>query len=140
MTALQLATDANDRPLVGTTEGGMGATIAGLTVWPTPAVPAATAVVGQADQIVVAIREDASVAVSDQFAFSADGTVVRVVARVDVGVNDPDGLCVIRRRRERKPPRSRERQRQGRSTPGEPNADDPGRRHVSLWWFTDERG
>jgi hypothetical protein len=40
-------------------------------------------------------REDASVAVSDQFAFNADGTVVRVVARVDVGVNDPDGLCVI---------------------------------------------
>ena len=74
----------------------MGATIAGLTVWPTPAVPAATAVVGQADQIVVAVREDASVAVSDQFAFSADGTVVRVVARVDVGVNDPDGLCVIK--------------------------------------------
>ena len=33
---------------------------------------------------------------SDQFAFSADGTVVRVVARVDVGVNDPDGLCVIK--------------------------------------------
>ena len=33
---------------------------------------------------------------SDQFAFSADGTVVSVVARVDVGVNDPDGLCVIK--------------------------------------------
>ena len=52
-----------------------------------PAVPAATAVVAQADQIVVAVRDDASVAVSDQFAFNADGTVVRA----DVGVYDPDG-------------------------------------------------
>ena len=38
----------------------------------------------------------AGVAVLDQFAFNADGTVVRVIARVDVGVNDPDGLCVIK--------------------------------------------
>jgi HK97 family phage major capsid protein len=96
MTTLQLATDANDRPLVGTTEGGMGATIAGLVIWPTPAVPAASAVVAQADQIIVAVREDASVAVSDQWAFSSDGTGVRVVGRLDVGVNDPDGLCVIK--------------------------------------------
>ena len=96
LTTLQLATDANDRPLIGTTEGGMAATVAGMTIWPTPAVPAATAVIAEADQIVVAVREDASVAVSDQFAFNADGTVVRVVARVDVGVNDPDGLCVIK--------------------------------------------
>ena len=43
--------------------------------------------------IVVAVREDASVAVSDQFAFNADGTVVRVVARVDVGVNDRTGFA-----------------------------------------------
>jgi HK97 family phage major capsid protein len=96
MTALQLATDANDRPLIGTTETGMGATIAGLTIWPTPGVPAGTGIVAQADQIVVAVREDASVAVSDQFAFNADGTVVRVIARVDVGVNDPDGLAVVK--------------------------------------------
>ena len=82
--------------MIGTTEGGIAATVAGMTIWPTPAVPAATAVIAEADQIVVAVREDASVAVSDQFAFNADGTVVRVVARVDVGVNDPDGLCVIK--------------------------------------------
>ena len=70
----------------------MAATVAGMTIWPTPAVPAATAVIAQASEIICAVREDASVAVSDQFAFNADGTVVRVVARVDVGVNDPDGL------------------------------------------------
>jgi HK97 family phage major capsid protein len=96
LTALQLATDGNDRPLIGTTEDGIGATVAGLTLWPTAAVPAGTAIVAEADQIVVAVREDASVAVSDQFIFSEDGTVVRVIARVDVGVNDPDGLCVIK--------------------------------------------
>jgi HK97 family phage major capsid protein len=96
LTGLQLATDANDRPLVGTTEGGMAATVAGMTLWPTPGVPAGTAVVADASQIIVAVREDASVAVSDQYAFNADGTVVRVVARVDVGVNDPDGLAVVK--------------------------------------------
>ena len=49
-----------------------------------------------ASQIIVAVREDASVAISEQFAFNADGTVVRVIARVDVGINDPDGLAVVK--------------------------------------------
>lgn len=94
---LQLATDANDRPLIsGDPTQGAPSVIAGLAIWPTPAVPAATAVVAEADQIIVAVREDASVSVSDQFAFNADGTAVRVIARVDVGVNDPDGLAVIK--------------------------------------------
>jgi HK97 family phage major capsid protein len=96
LTALQLATDANDRPLVGSTEEGIGGVIAGLAIWPTPATPAGTAVVAEADQIVVAVREDASVAVSEDAAFNADGTVVRVIARVDVNVNDPDGLAVVK--------------------------------------------
>jgi hypothetical protein len=81
--------------LIGTTEDGMAATVAGLTIWPTPATPAGTAIVAEADQIAVAVREDASVAVSDQFAFSEDGTAVRVIAPLDVGVNDPDGLAVV---------------------------------------------
>jgi HK97 family phage major capsid protein len=96
LTALQLAADANDRPLVSDPATGMGASVAGLTIWPTPATPAGTALVADATQIVIAVREDASVAVSDQFAFNADGTVVRVVARLDVGVNDPDGLAVVK--------------------------------------------
>jgi HK97 family phage major capsid protein len=33
LTALQLATDANDRPLIGATETGVGASVAGLTIW-----------------------------------------------------------------------------------------------------------
>lgn len=74
----------------------MGQTIAGMVIFPTPATPAGTAVVADASQIVVAVREDASVAVSEEFAFNADGTVVRVIARLDVGVNDPDGLAVVK--------------------------------------------
>ena len=51
----------------------MGASVAGLTIWPTPATPAGTALAADATQIVVAVREDASVAVSDQFAFHGTG-------------------------------------------------------------------
>jgi HK97 family phage major capsid protein len=95
--ALQLVTSSDDRPLIsGDPTQGAPPVIAGLRVFPTPATPAATALVAEAGQIVVAVREDASVAVSEDAAFNADGTAVRVIARVDVGVNDPDGLCVIK--------------------------------------------
>ena len=42
------------------------------------------------------MREDASVVVSEHALFSSDGTVARVIARVDVNVNDVDGLCVVK--------------------------------------------
>jgi hypothetical protein len=47
-------------------------------------------------EIIVAVRENASVAVSEDALFTQDGTVARVIARTDVGVNDLDGLCVIK--------------------------------------------
>jgi HK97 family phage major capsid protein len=97
LTALQLVAGADDRPLIsGDPTQGAPPVIAGLAVWTTPAVPAATALVAQADQIIVAVREDASVAVSEQALFTQDGTVARVIARTDVGANDLDGLCEIR--------------------------------------------
>jgi HK97 family phage major capsid protein len=97
LTSLQLATDANDRPLIsGDPTAGAPPVIAGLAVWATPAVPAAQALIAQADQIVVAIRSDASVAISGDAIFVQDGTVARVIACTDVGVNDLDGLCVIK--------------------------------------------
>jgi HK97 family phage major capsid protein len=97
LTTLQLATGADDRPLIQPdATQGLSETIAGLRIFATPAVPAATALVGQADQIVVAVRKDASVAISQDAAFTADGTVARVVMRADCGVNDPDGLNVIK--------------------------------------------
>ena len=71
LTALQLATAADDRPLIsGDPTQGAPPVVAGLAVWATPAVPAAQALVAQADQIVVAVREDASVAVSDRPPFT----------------------------------------------------------------------
>jgi len=92
-----LATAADDRPLIsGDPTQGAPPVIAGLTIWPTPALPAAQALVAQADQIVVAVRQDASVAVSEHALFTSDGSVARVIARVDVGVADPDGLCLIK--------------------------------------------
>jgi HK97 family phage major capsid protein len=96
LTALQLVTAADDRPLIQSDPSApMSETIAGLRIWPTPAVPASTAVVAQADQLVVAVRQDASVAISTDAQFANDGTVARVVARADIGVNDPDGLARI---------------------------------------------
>src|SRR5262249_14236485 len=62
--ALHLAPAANARPLIsGAPTQGAPPVIAGLAVWPTPAVPAGTAIVAQADQVVVGVREDASVVV-----------------------------------------------------------------------------
>ena len=96
-TALQLVTGADDRPLIsGDPTAGAPPVIAGLSVYPTPAVPAASALVAQPDQIIVAVRKDASVAISDAAAFGADATLARVIARLDVGVNDLDGLAVIK--------------------------------------------
>lgn len=58
-TALQLATAADDRPLVsGDPTQGAPPVIAGLTIWPTPAVAAATALVAHADQIIMAVRQE----------------------------------------------------------------------------------
>jgi hypothetical protein len=58
--------------------------------------PAGQALVAQADQIVVAVRQDASVAVSDAPLFTSDGTVARVIARIDAGVNDLEGLASVK--------------------------------------------
>jgi HK97 family phage major capsid protein len=69
--------------------------IAGARLWPTPAVVAGSAIVAQADQILVGIRQDAEVAFSPDAAFDSDGVAVRVTARADFGVNDPNGIWVI---------------------------------------------
>ena len=96
-TALQLVVGGDDRPLIsGDPTAGAPPVIAGLAVWPTPALPAGTALVAQADQILVAVREDASVVVSEHALFANDGQVARVIARVDVGVADPDGLATVK--------------------------------------------
>lgn len=96
LTTLQLAQDGLNRPLIQPDPSqGMSETIAGLRVWATPAVPAASALVAESSQIVCCLRQDATVAVSDQADFGSDATLVRVIARTDVGVNDVNGLCHI---------------------------------------------
>lgn len=68
---MQIATDGNDRPLIQPDASkGASRTIAGLTIWPTPALDNGEALVAQADQIVVAVMKDASVAFSTDARFS----------------------------------------------------------------------
>jgi HK97 family phage major capsid protein len=94
-TQLQLEEDGFSRPLLQSVADGPAPVVAGLRIYPTPALEANEGLVAEARQIVVAVREDASVAFSTAAAFVADGTLARVIARLDVGVNDADGLCTI---------------------------------------------
>lgn len=95
-TSLQLATAGDNRPLIQPDASqGAAATIAGFRVYPTPALGAGTALVAQADQIVVAVRSDASVAFSTDAEFGRDGTSARVIARIDGGIADTRGACTI---------------------------------------------
>lgn len=96
LTALQLAVDGLNRPLIQPDPAqAMSETIAGLRIWATPAVPAGSALVAEAAQVIVCLRQDATVAVSTDASFNADASLVRVIARTDVGVNDVNGLCEI---------------------------------------------
>jgi HK97 family phage major capsid protein len=96
LTELQLQEDGMNRPLIQPDASkGMAPTVAGLGLFPSPAFEEGEAVVAQADQIVIAVRQDASIAFSTDVAFASDGTVARVIARLDAGVNDSDGLCVL---------------------------------------------
>ena len=96
LTTLQLAVDGLNRPLIQPDPTqGMSETIAGLRIWPTPAVPAGEALVAEAAQVVIALRQDATVSVSTDAGFNTDASLVRVIARTDVGINDVNGLCQI---------------------------------------------
>jgi HK97 family phage major capsid protein len=95
-TTLMKSKDKNERPLLGPDyTGGPTSTVYGLQLFQTPAITAGTALVADPAQIVVAVREDAEVAVSSDVAFTSDASVARVIARLDCGVNDPRGLVSI---------------------------------------------
>jgi HK97 family phage major capsid protein len=95
-TTLMKSKDKNERPLLGPDyTGGPTSTVYGLQLWQTPAITAETALVADPAQIVVAIRQDAEVAVSSDVMFTSDASVARVIARLDCGVNDPRGLVSI---------------------------------------------
>ncbi len=95
-TTLQLETGEDGRPLIqpNAAVGGAG-TVGGYRVFQTPALGGGTAVVAQADQLVVAVRSDATVAFSADAMFENDATVARVIARIDGGVADARGVCTI---------------------------------------------
>ena len=96
LTTLQLSKDDQGRPLLGPDYvTGPSSTVYGLALWPTAAMPAGTALVADPSQIVVAVRDDPTVAVSTDALFTSDGAVCRVIARVDAGVNDARGLVTI---------------------------------------------
>ena len=50
--------------------------------------------VAQSDQIIVAVRDDPSVEMSDR-AYSQDGHVARITTRLDCAINDKRGLAKI---------------------------------------------
>lgn len=93
-TALALQTDAMDRPLLTGTADGTAEQIGGLRVFVTPAL-SMTAVVAEPEQIIVGLRQDAQIAISDQAAFASDAVLIKISARADVGINDPAGIAVI---------------------------------------------
>lgn len=95
-TALMKEKDQNGRPLLTPDyASGPSSSIYGLTIYATKGVAVDTALVCDPSQIVVGVRDDPTVAISVDAAFTSDGAVCRVVARVDVGVNDPSGLVSI---------------------------------------------
>ena len=95
-TALMKLKDGNGRPLLTPDfAGGPSSTVYGLTLWQTKGIAAGTALVADPAQIVVAVRNDPQVAVSSDAIFTADGSICRVVARLDCGVNDASGLVSI---------------------------------------------
>ncbi len=96
LTALRLAKDAQGRPLLQPDLQAAGAeTVAGARLYPTPGMAAGTALVAMAKYIVVAVRQDASVAFSSDAIFSSDGVLSRVVMRASFAVSDPHATCVV---------------------------------------------
>jgi HK97 family phage major capsid protein len=63
--------------------------VAGARLYGTPAITAGSAMVCQANEIIVGVRKDASVE------FSSDAVVARIVGRFDFSVNDPNGIWYI---------------------------------------------
>lgn len=70
-------------------------TIAGANLHVVP-LAAGWAIVAEAAQILVGLRQDAEVEFSGHDGFGTDSTTARIVLRADFGVNDLEGFSVIR--------------------------------------------
>ena len=69
--------------------------IGGARLYPTAAIPAGSALVAEARQILIGLRQDATVQFSEHAKFTADSVVARVICRADFDVNDSNGLYAI---------------------------------------------
>jgi HK97 family phage major capsid protein len=85
--------DGSNQPVLQPDLTAAGAEqISGARVISTPALPAGTAVVGDARHIVVGVRRDVRVEFSAHARFTADAVVAKITARADWAVNDPRAL------------------------------------------------
>ena len=99
LTDLRLVKDAagSNRPVLEPDLQTAGAvSIGGARLFSTPALPAGTAIVGDAAQIVVGVRRDIRVEFSGDAKFTADSVAAKVTARVDWEPNDVRGLVVVK--------------------------------------------
>ena len=94
LTAIRQAVVSGGYAISDPTQPGAEA-IGGARLYPVPSITAGSALVAQADQIVVGVRQDASVDFSSDAGFSSDTTLARVVARVDWAWNDVNGAYNI---------------------------------------------
>jgi HK97 family phage major capsid protein len=94
--ALLREKDTSGRPLLQPDYSATpNSTVYGLVLWPTSAIVQGSALVADPSHIIVAVRNDPTIAVSDQMLFSSDGTVCRCIARVDAGIGDARALVSI---------------------------------------------
>jgi HK97 family phage major capsid protein len=94
--ALLREKDQNGRPLLQPDYSATpSSTVYGLVLWPTSAIAPGMALVADPSHIIVAVRNDPTIAVSSDALFTSDGTVCRCIARVDAGIGDARALVSI---------------------------------------------
>ncbi len=89
------ATGSNKPVLQRDLQAGGAERLVGATFFSTPGIAAGTALVADASQIVVGLRQDAEVKFSEHQKFTADAVVARIIARVDFGLNDLAGVVKV---------------------------------------------
>jgi len=94
--ALDAENDADGRGLLEPNPQVAGGTmIAGANLHVVP-LAAGYAIIAESAQILVGLRQDATVEFSGHDGFGTDSTTARIVLRADFGVNDLEGFSVIR--------------------------------------------
>jgi HK97 family phage major capsid protein len=93
---LQRQTDGLNRPLITeTAQAGPSYTVAGLTLLVSPALDAGEGLVIDPSQFPTTLRRSPTLEVDASAKFTSDSIALRVKARVDGTVADPNGFCAI---------------------------------------------